>query len=133
MKKNLKILVMIGLYKKVIVLSTLALSSSLIGQIDRSMPEAGPAPKIEFKEPFTTKLSNNLTLMVVVNDKLPTASATLIIDNPPILEGDKSGVKGLVTSNMGKGNKFQSKDEFIEEKDFMGSFISYNSSGGSIS
>ena len=133
MKKNLKILVMIGLCKKLIVLSMLVLSSSLIGQIDRSMPEAGPAPEIEFKEPFTTKLSNNLTLMVVVNDKLPTASATLIIDNPPILEGDKSGVKGLVTSNMGKGNKFQSKDEFIEEKDFMGSFISYNSSGGSIS
>jgi predicted Zn-dependent peptidase len=111
----------------------LILSSSLIGQIDRSIPEAGPAPEIEFKEPYTTKLSNNLTLMVVVNDKLPTASASLIIDNPPILEGDKSGVKGLVTSNMGKGNKFQSKDEFIEEKDFMGSFISYNSSGGSIS
>ena len=124
---------MIGLCKKLIVLSMLVLSSSLIGQIDRSMPEAGPAPEIEFKEPYTTKLSNNLTLMVVVNDKLPTASATLIIDNPPILEGDKSGVKGLVTSNMGKGNKFQSKDEFIEEKDFMGSFISYNSSGGSIS
>ena len=133
MKKNLKILVMIGLCKKLIVLSMLVLSSSLIGQIDRSMPEAGPAPEIEFKEPYTTKLSNNLTLMVVVNDKLPTASATLIIDNPPILEGDKSGVKDLVTSNMGKGNKFQSKDEFIEEKDFMGSFISYNSSGGSIS
>ena len=133
MKKKLKILVMIGLFKKAAVLSMLVLSSSLIGQIDRSMPEPGPAPEIEFKEPFTTKLSNNLTLMVVVNDKLPTASATLIIDNPPILEGDKSGVKDLVTSNMGKGNKFQSKDEFIEEKDFMGSFISYNSSGGSIS
>ena len=133
MKKKLKILVMIGLFKKAIFLSMLVLSSSLIGQIDRSMPEPGPAPEIEFKEPFTTKLSNNLTLMVVVNDKLPTASATLIIDNPPILEGDKSGVKDLVTSNMGKGNKFQSKDEFIEEKDFMGSFISYNSSGGSIS
>ena len=133
MKKKLKILVMIGLFKKAIVLSMLVLSSPLIGQIDRSMPEPGPAPEIEFKEPYTTKLSNNLTLMVVVNDKLPTASATLIIDNPPILEGDKSGVKDLVTSNMGKGNKFQSKDEFIEEKDFMGSFISYNSSGGSIS
>ena len=133
MKKKLKILVMIGLFKKATVLSMLVLSSSLIGQIDRSMPEPGPAPEIEFKEPYTTKLSNNLTLMVVVNDKLPTASATLIIDNPPILEGDKSGVKDLVTSNMGKGNKFQSKDEFIEEKDFMGSFISYNSSGGSIS
>ena len=44
MKKNLKILVMIGLCKKVIVLSMLVFSSSLIGQIDRSMPEAGPAP-----------------------------------------------------------------------------------------
>ena len=103
MKKKLKILVMIGLFKKAIVLSMLVLSSPLIGQIDRSMPEPGPAPEIEFKEPYTTKLSNNLTLMVVVNDKLPTASATLIIDNPPILEGDKSGVKDLVTSNMGKG------------------------------
>jgi len=44
MKKNLKILVMIGLCKKVIVLSMLVFSSSLIGQIDRSMPEDGPAP-----------------------------------------------------------------------------------------
>ncbi|MBT4293521.1 MAG: insulinase family protein [Cryomorphaceae bacterium] len=133
MKNKLNKLVMIGLYKKVVVLFILALSSSLSGQVDRSIPEAGPAPVIEFKEPFTTKLSNNLTLMIVVNDKLPTASATLIIDNPPILESDKSGMKSLVTSNMGKGNKFQSKDEFIEEKDFMGSFISYNSSGGSFS
>ena len=133
MKNKLNKLVMIGLYKKVVVLFILTLSSSLSGQVDRSIPEAGPAPVIEFKEPFTTKLSNNLTLMIVVNDKLPTASATLIIDNPPILESDKSGMKSLVTSNMGKGNKFQSKDEFIEEKDFMGSFISYNSSGGSFS
>lgn len=133
MKNKLNKLVMIGLYKKVVVLFILALSSSLSGQVDRSIPEAGPAPVIEFKEPFTTKLSNNLTLMIVVNDKLPTASATLIIDNPPILESDKSGMKSLVTSNMGKGNKFQSKNEFIEEKDFMGSFISYNSSGGSFS
>ena len=133
MKKNLKIFIIIGMSKKVIVLSMIFFSGSLMGQIDRTMPEAGPAPEIEFKEPYTTKLSNNLTLMVVVNDKLPTASATLIIDNPPILEGDQSGVKNLVTSIMGKGNKFQSKDEFIEEKDFMGSFISYNSSGGSIS
>ena len=133
MKNKLNKLVMIGLYKKVVVLFILALSSSLSGQVDRSIPEAGPAPVIEFKEPFTTKLSNNLTLMIVVNDKLPTASATLIIDNPPILESDKSGMKSLVTSNMGEGNKFQSKDEFIEEKDFMGSFISYNSSGGSFS
>ena len=52
--------------------------------------------------------------MIVVDNKLPTASATLIIDNPPILSRDKSGIKSLLSSSLGKGNKFQSKDEFIE-------------------
>jgi len=133
MKKIFKKIIIIGLIKKAVLFSALFLFSSLYGQIDRSMPEAGPAPKIEFKEPVTTKLSNNLTLMVVVNDKLPRASATLIIDNPPILDKAKSGIKDLVTANMGKGNKYQNKDEFIEEKDFMGSFMGYSSSGGSFS
>ena len=133
MKKISQKIIIIGLIKKAFLFLALILSSSLNGQIDRSMPEAGPAPQIEFKEPFTTKLSNNLTLMVVVNNKLPRASATLIIDNPPILDKNKSGIKDLVTANMGKGNKYQSKDEFIEEKDFMGSFMGYSSSGGSFS
>ena len=133
MKKIFKKIIIIGLIKKAVLFSALFLFSSLYGQIDRSMPEAGPAPEIEFKEPVTTTLSNNLTLMVVVNNKLPRASANLIIDNPPILDKAKSGIKDLVTANMGKGNKYQNKDEFIEEKDFMGSFMGYSSSGGSFS
>ena len=133
MKNIFKKIIIIGLIKKAVLFSALFLFSSLNGQIDRTMPKAGPAPQIEFKEPFTTKLSNNLTLMVVVNDKLPRASATLIIDNPPILDREKSGIKDLVTANMGKGNKYQGKDEFIEEKDFMGSFMGYSSGGGSFS
>jgi zinc protease len=133
MKKNIKYIFMLGLIKKLIILLIITVSSTLYSQVDRTMPDAGPAPVIKFNEPFTKKLSNNLTLMVVVNKKLPTASATLIIDNPPILEKNLSGIKDLVTATMGKGNKFQSKDEFIEEKDFMGSFLSYNSSGGSFS
>ena len=124
---------MLGLIKKLVILIVITVSSTLYSQVDRTMPDAGPAPVIKFNEPFTKKLSNNLTLMVVVNKKLPTASATLIIDNPPILEKNLSGIKDLVTATMGKGNKFQSKDEFIEEKDFMGSFLSYNSGGGSFS
>ena len=104
---------MLGLIKKLIILSVITVSSTLYSQVDRTMPDAGPAPVIKFNEPFTKKLSNNLTLMVVVNKKLPTASATLIIDNPPILEKNLSGIKDLVTATMGKGNKFQYKDEFI--------------------
>jgi len=131
--KSMKKIVMIGISKKLLVLIIVMASNFVNAQIDRSMPEPGPAPEISFKEPYTIKLDNNLTVMVVVNDKLPLASATLIIDNPPILEGELSGVKSLLSSNMGKGNKFQSKDEFIEEKDFMGSFINYSSNGGSFS
>ena len=133
MKKKLHKLFIVNIFKKIALLSFLLISGSSFGQIDRSIPDPGPAPEIKFKTPITKKLSNNLTLMVVEDNKLPTASATLIIDNPPILSKDKSGVKSLLSSNLGKGNKFQSKDEFIEEKDFMGSFISYNSSGGSMS
>ena len=131
--KSMKKIVMIGISKKLLVLIIVMASNFVNAQIDRSMPEPGPAPEISFKEPYTIKLDNNLTVMVVVNDKLPLASATLIMDNPPILEGELSGVKSLLSSNMGKGNKFQSKDEFIEEKDFMGSFINYSSNGGSFS
>ena len=131
--KSMKKIVMVGISKKLLVLIIVIASNVVNAQIDRSMPEPGPAPEISFKEPYTIKLDNNLTVMVVVNDKLPLASATLIIDNPPILEGELSGVKSLLSSNMGKGNKFQSKDEFIEEKDFMGSFINYSSNGGSFS
>ena len=133
MKKNLYKLSIVSVLKKIFLISILLISGSTFGQVDRSIPDAGPAPEIKFKTPITKKLSNNLTLMVVEDNKLPTASATLIIDNPPILSKGKSGVKSLLSSNLGKGNKFQNKDEFIEEKDFMGSFISYNSSGGSMS
>tara|TARA_B100001057_G_scaffold420526_1_gene440944 strand:- start:2 stop:2146 length:2145 start_codon:yes stop_codon:yes gene_type:complete len=133
MKKNLYKVFIISVFKKIVLLSILLISDSTFGQVDRSTPDPGPAPEIKFKTPITKKLNNNLTLMVVVDNKLPTASATLIIDNPPILSKDKSGVKNLLSSNLGKGNKFQNKDEFIEEKDFMGSFINYNSSGGSMS
>lgn len=133
MKKYIKLIAKIALIKKIAFLLLIISSNWINAQIDRNIPEPGPAPEIKFKTPFTKKLNNNLTLMIVVDNKLPTASATLIIDNPPILSRDKSGIKSLLSSSLGKGNKFQSKDEFIEEKDFMGSFISYNSSGGSLS
>ena len=92
MKKNLYKLSIVSVLKKIFLISILLISGSTFGQVDRSIPDAGPAPEIKFKTPITKKLSNNLTLMVVEDNKLPTASATLIIDNPPILSKGKSGV-----------------------------------------
>ena len=79
-------------------------------QVDRSLPESGPAPKINFSKPYMKVLSNGLTLMVVENHKLPRVSVSLIIDNPPILEKGLSGISTLTGSLMGLGNKYQGKD-----------------------
>jgi len=133
MKKVIKKFMASEIIKKLILTLIVLISNMSGAQIDRSVPDAEPAPEIKFRSPITKKLNNNLTLMIVVDNKLPKASATLIIDNPPILSKDKSGIRSLLSSSLGKGNKYQSKDEFIEEKDFMGSSINYNSSGGSLS
>ncbi|MFD0799009.1 M16 family metallopeptidase [Maribacter chungangensis] len=103
---------------------------SLQAQVDRSkMPEPGPAPEVNLKEPQTFELNNGLKVMVVENNKLPRVSIQLTIDNPPVLEGDKAGVSSLTGSLMGKGSVTIGKDEFNEEIDFLGARMSFSSQG----
>ena len=79
--------------KKLLVLFVSLLTFSVAAQVDRSkQPESGPAPIIQVKEPQQFKLKNGLTVMVVENRKLPQVSASLTLDNPPILEGIKAGL-----------------------------------------
>jgi len=111
------------------------LTSYLISfaQVDRSIPESGPAPKINFEEPVSFELKNGLKVMFIENRKLPRASVNLLIDNPPIVEGNLNGV-GIITGGiMGKGNTFQDKDSFNEEVDFMGARMNFSSQGGAAS
>lgn len=99
-------------------------------QVDRSkMPEPGPAPKINFKEPQSFKLKNGVNVLVVENHKLPRVSIQLTIDNPPILEGNKAGVSSMAGSLMGNGSKNIPKDAFNEEIDFLGARMSFGSQG----
>jgi len=111
--------------RKYLVLAALSLfMTATYAQIDRSTPpEAGPAPKINLKEPTRFELKNGLTVLVVENHKLPRVRIQLSIDNPPILEGDKAGVSTLTGSMLGKGSKNIPKDEFYEEVDFLGANI----------
>ena len=82
--------------KKLLVLFTFLLAFSAISQIDRSkQPVTGPAPTIQVKEPQQYTLKNGLTVMLVENRKLPQVSASLTLDNPPILEGIKAGLSDL--------------------------------------
>ena len=116
--------------KKLLVLFTLLLAFSAVGQIDRSkQPVPGPAPTIQVKEPQQYTLKNGLTVMLVENRKLPQVSASLTLDNPPILEGIKAGLSDLTGSLLGKGSKKIAKDDFYDEVDFMGANINISSSG----
>ena len=114
--------------KKYIYLLLLLFATSSYAQIDRSkQPEPGPAPEINLKDPQSFELKNGLKVMVVENHKLPRVSIQLMIDNPPILEGDKAGVSSMTASLLGKGSKSIAKDDFEEEVDYLGARISFGS------
>ncbi|HET8885029.1 MAG TPA: pitrilysin family protein [Salinimicrobium sp.] len=96
-------------------------------QIDRSVqPEPGPAPKINLEEPETFDLDNGMKVMVVENHKLPVVTARLVIDNKPHSEA-KPGTAALLSAMLGTGTEKISKDDYIEEIDFMGASVSFGS------
>ncbi|PTX60024.1 putative Zn-dependent peptidase [Kordia periserrulae] len=103
-------------------------SLTMQAQIDRSkQPKPGPAPKVNIGKPDTFTLKNGLTVMVVENNKLPRVSATLRIDNPLIVEGEKAGMTDLVSSLLGSGSMSISKDDFNEEVDYLGASLNFGS------
>ncbi len=112
----------------------LGATSIATAQINRSeQPQAGPIPSIQLEDPQTFTLKNGLTVMLVENHKLPRVSVRLILDNPPVLEGDKAGVSSLFSAMMGNGTTNLSKDDFNEEVDFMGASINFGATSASAS
>ena len=99
--------------------------SDYVKPIDRSIqPKQGDTPTIDLKEPTIFTLKNGLTVIVVENKKLPTFSVRISIDNPPSIEGDKSGLNSLSSSLFGEGSKNISKEIFNEEVDYLGATVS---------
>ena len=130
MKKIYKNMLKLSIAKKIIIALIIILSGSANAQIDRSiMPESGPAPEIFFGKPQTFNLDNGLTVMVVENTKLPRASASLSFDNPLIFEGDIAGVSSILAEMVGNGTQSISKEDFIEEIDYMGASLNVTGSG----
>lgn len=114
--------------KKLYTLLFILFAGSLTAQIDRTqMPKPGPSPEINLDDPQRFELKSGLKVLVVENHKLPRVSVQLRIDNPPIAEGDKSGVSSLTGSLLGKGSTSISKDDFNEEVDFLGARINFGS------
>lgn len=107
------------------------LASGIQAQTDRSQPKPGPAPKVNVGKPKSFELPNGLKVMVVENHKLPRVTMNLSIDNPPFTEGAKKGVNDMTGALLGSGTGKISKDDFLEEIDFMGASLNFHSSGAS--
>ncbi len=111
------------------ILAVFFISLAATAQIDRSkQPKPGPAPTINLKTPKSFTLKNGLRVMVVENHKLPTVSATLLIDNPPVSYGNKKGVESFVGGMLGTGSTNISKEDFDKEVDYLGASISFGNS-----
>ncbi|WP_213520990.1 pitrilysin family protein [Nonlabens sp.] len=118
--------------KQLILLMVLFLTGiTAIAQIDRSViPASGPTPEINLGKPYTFELKNGLQVLIVTDKKLPTITMNLDLNNPPIFEGDKSGVQSLTGSLIGKGSTKTPKEEFNEKVDFLGANIFVGVGGG---
>ena len=130
MGKKLNNIFKIKIVKNIILILAIVFTGSLHSQLDRSIvPESGPSPEISFGKPQTFKLENGLTVLVVENNKLPRASASLSFDNPLIYEGEVAGVSSILAEMIGNGTQSISKEDFIEEVDYMGASVSVTGSG----
>ncbi|MFD2530015.1 insulinase family protein [Polaribacter marinaquae] len=114
------------------IIAVITMSFATNAQIDRSkMPTPGPDPVVKLGSAEKFSLNNGLTVIMVENHKLPRVSATLRIDNKPYLEGNISGVSGMMGSLLGRGTTNITKDDFNEKVDFLGASVSYYSTGAS--
>jgi len=113
--------------------AALIITTGVLAQqpIDRSkQPKPGPAPAITINTPSIFKLKNGITVLVVENHKLPKVSASLQIDRGPVLEGNKSGVNGIMGSMLGEGTTKQTKEQFDLAIDQIGADVNLSQSGG---
>ena len=107
---------------KHIYITLLAVSLSLPAAFAQKQtpPPPGPAPTINIGEAESFNLKNGLKVYVVENHKVPTVSISLILDNDPLLQGDKNGYIDLTGSLLRTGTKTRTKEQLDDEIDFIG-------------
>ncbi|MTI21449.1 insulinase family protein [Fulvivirga sp. RKSG066] len=112
------------------ILSVLCLSIAAVAQVDRSVaPEPGPAPEIQIADYQSFELKNGLKVFVVENNKIPRVAFSLILDNEPIMEGDKAGYVSTTGQLLRSGTTNRTKAQLDEEIDFIGASLSTSSNG----
>lgn len=95
----------------------------------KTPPVAGKAPKIELGKYEQFTMDNGLQVIVVENDKLPKVSFQLLVDLPPIFQGNSAGYIDFMGELLTKGTQNKSKSEIDEIIDFMGASLNSRSDG----
>jgi zinc protease len=112
-------------------IATLMILSGVAQKVDRTKPpKGGPAPVLHIGDPVMYKLPNGITVLVVENHKLPRVSATYVIDQGPILEGDQAGEVEIMGKMLEEGTTKMKKEAFDEAVDQLGANVNLSSSGG---
>lgn len=113
-----------------ILVALVFISLGAFAQVDRTKaPEPGPAPKIQIGEYQSFTLKNGLKVFVVENHKIPRVAFSLILDNDPIMEGDKAGYVNFTGQLLRNGTTNRTKAQLDEEIDFIGASLSTTSNG----
>ncbi len=121
--------------KKIIQSSLLVLLFLFVQQIQAQedfrakAPKAGPAPKIELGTYDQFTLDNGLKVIIVENHKIPRVSFQLLVDIPPLKEGEYAGAADMAGQLLSTGTKNKSKAEIDETVDFMGANLSTSAGG----
>jgi len=95
----------------------------------KNAPEPGPAPKVELGEYEEFTLDNGLQVIVVENHKLPKVTFQLLVDVPPMAQGEKAGMETIAGELLSRGTEERSKAEIDEAVDFIGASLSTSSNG----
>lgn len=105
-------------------------STAMLAQVDRTKaPEPAPAPEIQIGDYQSFELKNGLKVFVVENHKIPRVAFSLILNNKPILEGDKAGYVSMTGQLLRNGTTNRDKAQLDEEIDFIGASLSTSSNG----
>lgn len=113
-----------------IIITFFLISFGAEAQVDRTKaPEPGPAPEIQIGEYQSFELKNGLKVFVVENHKIPRVAFSLILDNEPVLEGDKAGYVSIAGQLLRNGTTNRTKAHLDEEIDFIGASLSTSSTG----
>ncbi|MEO6917073.1 MAG: insulinase family protein [Chitinophagaceae bacterium] len=116
-----------------LIIAALSLATTFSQSLDRSKkPPAGPAPKINLKDPVIYKLANGMTVLVVENHTLPQINASLSIDAGPIAEGARAGTLDMLSGMLNEGTKSKSKLQFNEAVAQIGANVSLGWNGGGL-